>query len=374
MKFKFPFIAGYFLLLGACSPANRAEVVSVEIDPEISTPDSALLTDPEIILLETHPQALLSNIEAIDIYQNKLYVTDWRKDKISVFDRKGNFLSTIGRRGRGPGEFSNMIIDFCIDRENDEILIATDRPNRIMYFSLSGEFLGETPMEDLLLEIVKDGNKIYSHLMLYGEYEFAVYELEGRAVKSVKYLETPKLERNPNGGEIVTPFGRMLNASKYGILATRSFDKTIYKVENDELIPFRTIDFGKYYLEEAKTFNTQEISDLTRRNIIYSITNARLTGKDQIIFNGFPNGIFTVNGNTARHYGSLTNELAITANTTIIPILAPETDYIVFSHSALGFTYANRDGRKNTRFISEAARLSQLKEDDNPVLFLYKLK
>ena len=372
-------MVGCLALWGACSSANpTGTIVSVEIEPERSTPDTVLLADREIIVLETHPEALLSGIESIDIDQDKLYVLDLRRDKLAVFDREGNFLSTIGRRGRGPGEFSNVITDFCIDRENDEILIATDRPNRIMRFSLSGEFFGQIPLpeEDTLFEIIKEGDNIYARIFA-EKHEVAIYEMDGHAVGSVKYPEIQSLKTNYNDGVVTTPFGRMLTASKYGILFTRVFDNTIYRLENNELIPFRTIDFGKYYLEEARTFSSEEIRGLSMRKIIYSITNARLMGEDRIIFNGYPNGIFTVDGDAARQYGYLSHDLFPAEHMDMIPISDPESDYIAFSRPAVNiFPYYQFIMTTDSlaQFTGDRLRLSRLKEDDNPVLFLYKLK
>jgi hypothetical protein len=369
------FLVGCLAFLEACSSVNPTETVSVEIDPQRGTPDSVLLADREVIVLETHPDALLSEVFAIDMYLDKLYLFDQRKEKISDFDRAGNFVSTIGHRGRGPGEYRS-IIDFCIDRQNNEILIVTDRPNRILYFSPSGEFLGQTPVDDLLYEIVKDGNKLYAHIFD-DNHDFAIYEMEGRAVKSAQYPEMPKLKRNYNNGAIMTPFGRTLTASKYGILFTRTFDNTIYKVMNDELIPFRTVDFGKYYHEDANALDNYElIQRIEQDRIVYGITNARMIGQDRIIFNGFPHGIFTVNGNTARQYGSLTNDLSVFSHTDMVPILAPESDLVAFSRPAMNMSsYYDFVKTKDSsaQFTGDRLRLSQLTEDDNPVIFLYKL-
>ena len=125
---------------------------------------------------------------------------DGRKTGLFIFKRNGSFVSTVGRQGRGPGEYYK-ISAFFIDRDNDEIIITTDGPNKIMWFSLSGEYLAETKVDDLLYETAKSGNKLYSRLLTNKKYDIALYELDGHAVKSVKYLETPKLKNDTENQE-----------------------------------------------------------------------------------------------------------------------------------------------------------------------------
>lgn len=49
---------------------------------------------------------LLGEISGIALDDsNRIYVTDFQDPRILVFDQEGRHLATIGRRGRGPGEF-----------------------------------------------------------------------------------------------------------------------------------------------------------------------------------------------------------------------------------------------------------------------------
>jgi hypothetical protein len=362
---------GLFLIF-ACSKPNDPRVVGVDIDPQRITPDSVVFEDREIVILETTPEVLLSDIFAIDIHDDYIYVMDRFSTTIFVFSRNGEFLTKIGRQGRGPGEYG-QILSFAVDRDNDELLIATDRPNRILYYSLSGKFSGETETNDLLFETTVDDNTIVCRILDENN-DMAIYEMNGHDVASVKYPEIPEIEMDRQN--LISPLGRKLLRSKHGTLFTRTFDNTIYKVEGDDLAPLMTLDFGKYWQQNANLLSPEEISLNSGENRgIYAITNARLMGSDKVIFNGYPNGVFVVDGDTATHYGEIKSELSLSpfGKTDMLPILGPETDYVAFQYRALEFFHLSAK-EDRSGYTEDMIRLANLKEDDNPVIFLYKLR
>lgn len=68
-----------------------------------------------------------------------LYVADDQQKKIMVFNSKGDFLYSIGRSGKGPGEFlktSSMVI-----LPDDELLVFDFFMRRFTKFSLQGDVL-----------------------------------------------------------------------------------------------------------------------------------------------------------------------------------------------------------------------------------------
>jgi hypothetical protein len=68
-----------------------------------------------------------------------IYVCDTKAADIKVFDRNGNFLRTIGKRGQGPGEFTYPL-DFQF-LPPGELMVNDTGQLRLSYFSLDGEYL-----------------------------------------------------------------------------------------------------------------------------------------------------------------------------------------------------------------------------------------
>jgi len=71
--------------------------------------------------------------------EGNIYVNDWDRKRIQKFDPQGQHLLTIGRRGRGPGEFVNAW-NPRFDKERN--LYVFDLSNRrVSFFTKEGEYL-----------------------------------------------------------------------------------------------------------------------------------------------------------------------------------------------------------------------------------------
>ena len=96
--------------------------------PEALTDPNDVVTDPgngDIYVAESH-----TNVEDPNLV-----------GRISVFDRNGKFLRTIGKTGTGPGEFRTP---HMIKFDSQGRLIVADRHNhRIQILTKDGKYLGE---------------------------------------------------------------------------------------------------------------------------------------------------------------------------------------------------------------------------------------
>ncbi len=71
--------------------------------------------------------------------EGNIYVNDRDRQKIQKFDAQGQYLLTIGRKGRGPGEFANA---WNPEFDKDGNLYVFDQSNRrISFFTTDGEYL-----------------------------------------------------------------------------------------------------------------------------------------------------------------------------------------------------------------------------------------
>jgi sugar lactone lactonase YvrE len=96
--------------------------------PDALTEPNDVATDPangDIYVAESH-----SNVEDADLV-----------GRISVFDRTGKFLRTIGKTGTGPGEFRTP---HMIKFDSQGRLIVADRHNhRVQILTKDGKYVGE---------------------------------------------------------------------------------------------------------------------------------------------------------------------------------------------------------------------------------------
>ncbi len=76
--------------------------------------------------------------------QGNLYALDQQLSQISVFDRDGNLLRTIGREGEGPGEFRRASQLFTTP--DNKIAVAQMMPGKIVLLTPDGKPGGDFPL------------------------------------------------------------------------------------------------------------------------------------------------------------------------------------------------------------------------------------
>ncbi|NIO48453.1 MAG: 6-bladed beta-propeller [Candidatus Aminicenantes bacterium] len=146
----------------------------------------------------------------VDLDKNIIFL-DPKGCQILVFDQKGNFLCTIGRKGEGPGEFKFPI---SIEVDNKNNIFVSDLPlKRISKFSLDKGFINSfiissTQNQAWGIKINSNGfiflkgfiRKDYNHP------EFGMwinkYNLEGRYITSF----FPSNKYNKNWVQRIAPF------------------------------------------------------------------------------------------------------------------------------------------------------------------------
>lgn len=127
---------------------------------------------------------------AVDSKDN-IYVVDAGNSHIQKFNKNGNYILTIGRKGQGPGEFG-LPTDLEIDDTTGHIYVVDKNERyvlggrRIQIFSRSGEYLKGFTLEHSISQFFLDTDGFI----------FSVYSLrdeEGNKAKIVKFNSEGKL-------------------------------------------------------------------------------------------------------------------------------------------------------------------------------------
>ncbi|WP_339865016.1 6-bladed beta-propeller [uncultured Algoriphagus sp.] len=125
----------------SCSQTTDPGLQIIEIpkssDSELYLSD--LAKSVEQIQLETKEGSFIGAILELQQNNEKLYVRDVG-DKVLVFDRKGNFLRTLGTLGEGPGEYRSAY-SLAIDKKSGKIYLGSF--NKLLVYSSEHEFLSE---------------------------------------------------------------------------------------------------------------------------------------------------------------------------------------------------------------------------------------
>ena len=93
---------------------------------------------------------IFSRIRSIAVDEKeRIYVLDTKEAHVKVFDKNGDYVKTVGRRGQGPGEMS---LPFSINiTSQNEIMVQDLNNRRIMFYSLDGNFIKSLSTAKILI-------------------------------------------------------------------------------------------------------------------------------------------------------------------------------------------------------------------------------
>lgn len=128
-------IAGLFLLSTSCtdrqpSRIQRSDVVQL----------AALREPAGTVLLQQSDSAFVAEPAGVAVSSQFVFVSDAGSRSVLQYDRVGKFVRRIGRRGRGPGEFSG--IGGIAVLGDSAVLVADVSTGRVSLFDInSGRFI-----------------------------------------------------------------------------------------------------------------------------------------------------------------------------------------------------------------------------------------
>jgi len=133
-----PIILGVLICLfvASCAETQSMETQTIHIDlQKLSTKSiSDFYQIKEVIPLETNDFSLLAGIDNVFFYDDEIIVGEFRGPAFMVFDRKGNFVKKVDRRGNGPGEYGERLGTVIIDQTDlNSNLIMRKSPRLLFY-------------------------------------------------------------------------------------------------------------------------------------------------------------------------------------------------------------------------------------------------
>ena len=207
---------------------------------------SDLNCELEYIVLATKNAPILSSINSVDISSDHIIIAD--RDKCVLFDRSGRFISKIGSKGRGPGEYHGLgqvrLLDdriFLPDYGKQEFIIYNPKGELMKTVKTPGNFSPTSPNWIPLTDT--------TYLVRIANYtgdkqnRIALIDNKGEILKN--YQNTAVFFREK---PIYGTFDHYAHFYKNNeeIIYKESLSDTIYRVGNKKLFPLYIIDRGEY--------------------------------------------------------------------------------------------------------------------------------
>ncbi|MBE6332728.1 MAG: 6-bladed beta-propeller [Bacteroidales bacterium] len=122
------------IILFSCSPREEntiSETIELGGSSE-SISDKDLIIPIDTIILKRSTDFHIQSIKKIKEYKDAFYIFDERGYSIYKVDRTGRIISKIGERGKGKGEYLD-ILDFTIDSSSGNLVILSSNSNINVY-------------------------------------------------------------------------------------------------------------------------------------------------------------------------------------------------------------------------------------------------
>lgn len=336
------------------------------------------------VRLETNKKSLIEYIEKVIVYNKNIYILDAISGFLLKFDSKGRFVTQIGEKGKGPGEYTSPL-DFEIDEE--KILLLDDLSGKIKYYDLSGDFLKEVSLTFRMNNFTKYNNGYLCNIASRGNFhipQISNYRLifcnHDWKIVGVADKYNAKIESN------LSLSRKEITKSGNSYIYNPSFDYYIYSIKRDCIKRKYYIDVDKRMIQEDNIYNlsSEEFIQkyLSRDCNKMFLFNSVFETNNNLIATLHYNGI-----DVPLYYSKKSDNLICNSNYKFSPKLP--FGYIVpkgiCNDTLIGYIEPyvavqkleslrketelfNLLSKKQQRFVNE------IKEDENPILVFYKLK
>jgi hypothetical protein len=208
---------------------------------------SSFFKNVRTVILEDHDDALIGEIQYIQVFDDYILIFDFFiAKKLFVFDKNGKFLRQIGKTGRGPGEYI-QIIDFCIDPERREIYLLDTGTRKALKYNLdTGEYISsiDLPKNDVSPYLIAFAyDKLYLKINYYGQKEEndnLLMEFDPETGKYTDCISSKKWNLDWDGS--VYPSFSFFSSKQPPLRYAELFMNTVFAIEKDSIYPYFTIN------------------------------------------------------------------------------------------------------------------------------------
>ncbi len=135
------------LIAVGCGRPQRGDVPVIDVAGSLETfrqiPMSDYIEEIEYIPLETGRDCMIAILSKLIVTPTHIFTYDNRSN-CYAFDREGKFITHIGRRGRGPGEYT-WVDALSVDEVNERVYLNAS--SGVLEYTWDGKFLRTIPRQ-----------------------------------------------------------------------------------------------------------------------------------------------------------------------------------------------------------------------------------
>lgn len=336
----------------------------------------------QIIKPETGNESLIGRFFNVDINSNYLLVNNEGKS-LQVYDQNGKFIFKT-EHGNGPTEVLN-VSDFTVDTCLGEILVLDESKSQVMRYNFEGDFRGHFHIKERAVNMVYAGEKYYCFYVPFNNLKNTQnsYDLYFIADSTGEIFDSLKINRQIKSSPYVTqiPFITDHNRVYFQPL---DYD-TIYTISNFRFKPIYVLNYGKYKMPDSYYASTTQYQKGKRQ---FLVVNSILPTSDYlfITYQYHSPQRFAIYNKEKESFSI--PELKLTQEKTGIifgtdkngiylwPRTLIDDNHLLMTCSSLDIiNYVNNYKSNGTLFYDQLIdSLEDIKENDNPLLFIGELR
>ncbi len=387
MKSTLTFILIFLLFACATDKSENSKGVRIiPVEDNIGNFADILLSDLakniHYIPLETSSDCILSGDLSLRACGGNFILLD-RGKKFMVFDREGKFVRSVGRTGKGPGEFLSAR-QFSVDREKCQIDICSIFDKKMISYSIEGDFVGEFDLPYPTNYYAAEPGGGF-HIASYRQNEldgklFRFVHLDNTGEITYRHFEGPV--ELPKSGVVLKEFEFYTDGNN--VLVQNAFSDTAYAFRDGKWLPDLYVDLGKYGMPEGWEDDLTNY-DSNRKNFVERVALNRESDFTMVYF--------SLKGK--RYYGKYdhrSKELVFAENIdldmrglyndidggpAVKPSYFEDEDNWYFIFQAIDIIEWNKEGKFDISDVQKPAKnkefkmlVSNLDENDNPIIMV----
>lgn len=225
--------------ISSCSKEEPKEISNFKIiGSSEAREDIADIFNISLIPIETNDSAIINLESAMYNFDgDTIIIYDWKTDCFYIFDKGGNFISRLNRKGQSREEYAAVHRFRAKDGK-----LHIYYPNKIKSYDYKGNYLGDMDVQDLSrgdFAITDDGDFYVRKTYIY-PYQLVLLNKDGSEAAAMLPPNEKMMSSPIPAGPEYHAIGELGN----GLFATVPMDQNIYYIEDSTLTVLATFDFG----------------------------------------------------------------------------------------------------------------------------------
>ena len=356
---------------------------------------SEFIKEIRYIPLETGPNSMVGSIGKIIVENNRIYISD-NHGKISIFSMEGQHLNTLNKIGRGPEEYVRLT-DYTVNSSGNIFILS--ETNGIIEYDSKLEFIKKTSFYSESGYYYWDITLLKEGLFASNVYDLKSFELGYKQALTIYHnsldaeasYSTEVISKNPYSfstapyrhyvydGDLV--IYRMVSDTIFGIDLDNNYSKSVKYILNSGSYTFteETFKNSDNYLET----NSISLNALLETDSYLFISFDFMNLAPESFYRGDSRSIYDRNSYVYSVYNKTTGKLSLlnqpipgylglnddlTGGPPFWPKAISQKQELIAFHNTIDLIMLAELGKIDKSVITN------LKEDDNPVIVIATLK